>query len=823
MLEGRVSRRDFLKLMGSGAIVISLGFLGITSFFERKGLFKASGASLGSWSSPFAQPDQTTTVHAALLASGKVIWIQGSGFHSAFKTGPFKHGIWNPDGSFGSVSTLADDLFCHGMSTLENGNVLLTGGTLAYDEDTLNGKFFGAKFAYEVDFSTGGLQKVSDMAHGRWYASNVTLPDGKVFVVQGWDEFGCQNRLVEIYDPSTKSFQIKLDPGNNITYCVGACATADYPQAGTPCYGPGASPFLSLYPRMHLMPNGLIASVGQTTQDRVYDPSTGRWFQPGYTTAYRHYGTSILLPLQNLATEKGRILACGGSPDATTNAVASAEIVEPSGTNSLTRRSVGSMASARKFLNPVILPTGEVAIFGGTGFGEDITTARLNPEVFYPDTETWNKNGIWPAATVPRAYHGLALLLHDGRVWTAGTTTTRTSLESRIEIFNPWYTSETRPSISTDATGGDYGGTITIPTPDAANITKVSLVKVSATTHHYNTDQRLIWLQLVSTTSSSVTVQSPINNKLAPPGMYLIHVLNGAGVPSIGRFVKIPGSPDNPPDTTPPGQVTGLTVTASTTNPATQLDLSWTANPATDGVNHYNVYRGTTANFPVNTATDTPLATPATNSYSNTGLTASTTYFYKVAAVDAAGNIGTLSTEASGTTASGTPTFVSIYKVTGSTGSSSYMKLFNGTGGLKRAGEIMTSSSVLLGNSVKKVVVILRKSGNPTGPVNVVVRKGAGDSIAITFGTIDATTLTTTTDQSFTLEAPSSYTFASNDKVLVEWASTAPSTDQVWVKRLSTANTALGFDGAKTKQSHFDTTYKTVDGNDLAGEWFKLT
>ena len=61
---------------------------------------------------------------------------------------------------------------------------------------------------------------------------------------------------------------------------------------------------------------------------------------------------------------------------------------------------------------------------------------------------------------------------------------------------------------------------------------------------------------------------------------------------------------------------------------------------------HYNVYRGTTAGFAVNTATDTPLAQPSTNSYSDSsGLVDSTTYYYKVAAVDTSANIGILSDE----------------------------------------------------------------------------------------------------------------------------------------------------------------------------------
>ena len=47
-------------------------------------------------------------------------------------------------------------------------------------------------------------------------------------------------------------------------------------------------------------------------------------------------------------------------------------------------------------------------------------------------------------------------------------------------------------------------------------------------------------------------------------------------------------------DTTPPAQVAGLSVTAAS---STQLNLSWTANTEPD-LNHYNVYRGTTAGFP---------------------------------------------------------------------------------------------------------------------------------------------------------------------------------------------------------------------------------
>ena len=120
------------------------------------------------------------------------------------------------------------------------------------------------------------------------------------------------------------------------------------------------------------------------------------------------------------------------------------------------------------------------------------------------------------------------------------------------------------------------------------------------------------------------------------------------------------------------------------------------------------------------------------------------------------------------------------------------------SGSNHRVGEIMTPASTLIGNSLKKLTVILKKAGSPTGTITVLVRKGTGDSVGITFRTIDATTLTTT-DQTFSLEASPSHTFAENDKVLVEWAGTGTSTDQVLVKRHFYSDPAASFDGINTR------------------------
>lgn len=98
------------------------------------------------------------------------------------------------------------------------------------------------------------------------------------------------------------------------------------------------------------------------------------------------------------------------------------------------------------------------------------------------------------------------------------------------------------------------------------------------------------------------------------------------------------------PDITPPAQVTGVNINTINSN---SLGISWDANTEPD-LGYYKVYRSLTSPF----APDVTnlIAAPTTNSYADTGLSASTTYFYRVTAVDNRGNEGIPSVETSGTT-----------------------------------------------------------------------------------------------------------------------------------------------------------------------------
>ena len=98
-----------------------------------------------------------------------------------------------------------------------------------------------------------------------------------------------------------------------------------------------------------------------------------------------------------------------------------------------------------------------------------------------------------------------------------------------------------------------------------------------------------------------------------------------------------------PPDTTPPTVPTNLTATAAS---ATQINLSWTASTDNVGVTGYKVERCSGAacsNF-------AQIATPTTTTLNDTGLTASTSYSYRVRATDTANNLSTFSSTATTST-----------------------------------------------------------------------------------------------------------------------------------------------------------------------------
>ena len=122
----------------------------------------------------------------------------------------------------------------------------------------------------------------------------------------------------------------------------------------------------------------------------------------------------------------------------------------------------------------------------------------------------------------------------------------RGNYERRLEIYSPAYlfngdgTAALRPTITgLTAETVNYSSPFVVQTPDAADIASVVLVRPGTPTHAFDMDQRLVGLSFTAG-SGVLNVTAPPNGNIAPPGYYMLFVLNGAGVPSVARFVRLP-------------------------------------------------------------------------------------------------------------------------------------------------------------------------------------------------------------------------------------------------------------------------------------------
>jgi hypothetical protein len=106
------------------------------------------------------------------------------------------------------------------------------------------------------------------------------------------------------------------------------------------------------------------------------------------------------------------------------------------------------------------------------------------------------------------------------------------------EIFSPPYLFKgPRPTITSAPATLQYGQLFTVQTPDSARIAKVSLIRLGATTHAFNQNQRFLPLTFTQNTGS-LSVTAPANANLAPPGDYMLFLVDTNGIPSVANMVR---------------------------------------------------------------------------------------------------------------------------------------------------------------------------------------------------------------------------------------------------------------------------------------------
>src|SRR5207245_5723614 len=143
--------------------------------------------------------------------------------------------------------------------------------------------------------------------------------------------------------------------------------------------------------------------------------------------------------------------------------------------------------------------------------------------------------------------------------WVGGGDTSRGNYVQQMEIYQPPYLFNSigglaaRPSITSASSSISYGNTFTVQTPDAANISHVVLVRNGTVTHAFGMDQREVEMSFTAGTGA-LTITAPPNGNVAPPGYYMLFILNSSGVPSVATFVQVIPQPDFSVAATPSSQ-----------------------------------------------------------------------------------------------------------------------------------------------------------------------------------------------------------------------------------------------------------------------------
>lgn len=436
----------------------------------------ASSVQSGEWSAPFTWP--IVAVHMMLLPNGRVLSIGSRGTPQ----------VWAPlTGAFTPVPSPAL-LFCAGHTLLSDGRVLLAGGHISDNHGLPNITLFSG---------TNVWTSSAPMARGRWYPTTTTMGNGDVVIMAGRDEAAAVVTIPEVWS------------NGSVRQLTGAARSLTY------------------YPRAFLTPNGSIYVAGAPRTTRFLSVSgAGSWKNGPTKMLARDYGSAVMY-------DDGKILYAGGAR--TTNTAEVIDLNQSAPAWSWT----GSMAFPRRHHILTVLPTGEVLATGGvagTAFN-DLSTGVHAAELWNPQTGQWT---TLASNAVTRGYHGTSLLLPDGRVLNAGSGNGAGAPDQRnAELFSPPYLFRgPRPTITSAPSEVRYGDQFRILTPDAAGITHVSLIRLGAVTHAFDQNQRFQRLSFTKD-GTGLTVTAPSSPNRAPPGHYMVFILNQDDVPSIAKIVRI--------------------------------------------------------------------------------------------------------------------------------------------------------------------------------------------------------------------------------------------------------------------------------------------
>ncbi|KFK37635.1 hypothetical protein AALP_AA3G008700 [Arabis alpina] len=442
--------------------------------------------------------------------------------------------------------TVRSNTWCSSGGLTPDGTLLQTGGDKEGERK--------ARLFSPCDDNTCDWSEVDNgLATRRWYASNHVLPDGRQIIIGGRAQFS-----YEFYPKTNAPYLFSLP----------FLTQTDDPHDENNLY---PSVFLNRDGNLFIFANNraILLDYKKNMVVKTYPEIPG-----GDPRSYPSTGSSVLLPIKNLEDEMVQleVLVCGGAPKGSFQLTSRNTHVKALDTCARIKINdanpqwlVEKMPRARVMGDMILLPDGHVLLINGGGSGtagwERGREPVLNPDLYRPNKPVGSRFVTQNPTTIPRMYHSTAILLRDGRILVGGSnphefykfTNVLFPTELSLEAFSPSYLeskhSSHRPRIVnlTSQSTINYGQILTLRfdvTGRVKSPVKVTMVFPSFNTHSFSMHQRLLILDHVfavrrlGISSYEVKVKTPRSVNLAPPGYYMVFVVN-QGIPSEGVWVRL--------------------------------------------------------------------------------------------------------------------------------------------------------------------------------------------------------------------------------------------------------------------------------------------
>lgn len=441
------------------------------------------------------------TIHAALLHTGKVLLVAGSGNNQKnFDAKSFRSVLWDPKTSeFKNIPT-PKDMFCAGHTQLPDGNLLIAGGTKQYEK--LKGDVTKA----------GGLMIV----HNEDPDKPITLPagtrftgkdNGKTFVTK---DPVLVEKAKKVFDKNTGAF-LRNDPGLGRIYVEAQKSGTKYETGAEDNYriaglsgsdtrnvygiaqklaldkkdfqgireafefDPVAEKYITVdpmnearwYPTLTTLKDGKVLAlsgldeIGQIVpgKDEVYDPKTKKWEYTGIIRKFPTYPAVFLL-------DDGKLFYSGSNAGYGPADVGRAPGVWDLATNKFTKIPGLSDPDQMETSATVRLPPAQdekFMVIGGGGVGESDKSSEKSRLVDLKDADPRFKDGA--SLDEGTRYPSASLLPDDSLLVTGGSDDYRGRSGSNVlqaRLYDA--ASDTYKRVADPAVGRNYhSGSVLLP------------------------------------------------------------------------------------------------------------------------------------------------------------------------------------------------------------------------------------------------------------------------------------------------------------------------------------------------------------------------